>query len=129
MRRARWSTAYSPCVSTFVHPTARPFVGARYVEGGTEPVAEPQTFTPTADENKLAIGAVDPEQGSVEREFTIGEGADEAEIKLEWAATPEDYDLVVSRVGADGQRQQVGDSGNAPGSFESVTLSDPAPGT
>ena len=112
-----------------VNPSTRPFVGARYIEGETEPIAEPQTFAPTADENKLAIGAVDKEQGSVDREFTVAEGADQVEVKLEWAAAPEDYDLEVYRLAADGSRTLVDDSGNAPGSFESVTMNDPAAGT
>ena len=112
-----------------VNPSTRPFVGARYVDGGAEPIAEPQTFTPTAEENKLVLGAVDSEQGSAEREFTIGDSADEVEVKLEWTAAPQDFDLEVYRVLPDGQRQEVGTSGNAPGSFESVTLGDPPAGT
>jgi hypothetical protein len=111
-----------------VNPSTRPFVGARYVDGGERPHGTPQTFTPTAEENKLLLGAIDKGQGTVEREFTVAAGADAVNIDLTWAAAAQDYDLEVYRVGADGSRQPVGDSGNAPGSFEHVVLTDPAPG-
>jgi Zinc carboxypeptidase len=112
-----------------VNPSTRPFVGARYVDGGDVPLGDPQTFTPTAAENKLVLGAVDKALGSVEREFAVADGADAVSVDLTWAATPQDYDLDVYRVAPDGSRQQVGTSGNAPASFERVVVTDPSPGT
>lgn len=96
--------------------------------GELEPAGEPQTFTPTAEENKLALGAVDEEQGSVEREFTLDRTADAVRFDLTWDVPAEDYDLYVYRVLEGGERVQVGNSGNPPGSFEQTTLNAPQAG-
>jgi Zinc carboxypeptidase len=123
-----------------VNPSTRPFVGARYVDGGFTPYGTPQTFTPTDDENKLALGAADEEQGSVERTFSVSDAdaaaADRMTVKLEWAAAPQDYDLKLFKVEADGSRTPIGSggsspgsSGNAPGTFEQLFVEDPQPGT
>lgn len=109
-------------------PSTRPFVGARVEGGELEPAGEPQTFTPTAEENKLALGAVDEEQGSVEREFTLDRTADAVRFDLTWDVPAEDYDLYVYRVLEGGERVQVGNSGNPPGSFEQTTLNAPQAG-
>ncbi len=112
-----------------VTPSTWPFVGAKYVAGEKVPTGEPLTFAAKAGENKLAEGALDEEGGSVEREFTVDREADEIVVDLRWAATPQDYDLKLFQVQADGTRKEVGNSGNAPGSFEKITLADPAQGT
>jgi hypothetical protein len=110
------------------------------VDGGFAPYGTPQTFTPTADENKVALGAADEEQGSVERTFTVSDAdaaaADRLAVTLEWAAAPQDYDLKLYKVEADGSRTPIGSggsspgsSGNAPGTFEALAVDDPPAGT
>jgi hypothetical protein len=110
-----------------IDPSTRPFVGARYIPGELKPSAPAQTFTPTADENKLVLGAADEDSGSVEREFTVGD-ADQLDVDLNWTVPTQDYDLKLFKVLDDGSRHEVGNSGNAPGSPEKISLADPAPG-
>jgi hypothetical protein len=111
-----------------VNPSTRPFVGARYIAGALEPAAPDQTFTPTAEENKLVLGAADEDTGSVQREFTVGP-ADQLDVDLAWPAPAEDYDLKLFRKNADGSLTAVDDSGNAASTNEHITVADPAPGT
>jgi hypothetical protein len=120
-----------------VNPSTRPFVFGRYKPGELETVGQPQTFQPTADENKLVLGAADEAEGSVDREFQFAPapGVDHMRVKLEWDAAPEDFDLKLFKRNGD-QLEPVGtgssgagSSGNAPGTFEEITVEQPAAGT
>jgi hypothetical protein len=109
-----------------VLPSTRPFVGHAF--GGYEPSGEAQTYTPTPDENKYALGAADPEAGSVERAFTLDGSADAVQVDLTWGVQAEDYDLELYRVLDDGTRVEAGDSGELPGTFEQELMVDPPAG-
>jgi hypothetical protein len=117
------------------------------------------TFTPTAEEDRHIMGLfastdenigdlnedgqnegeiMAEEEASVEREFDFVplEGADDMRVSLEWAAQPEDFDLKLFKVEADGSRTPIGkgsgsdpgSSGNLPGTFEEIVVTDPQPG-
>ena len=121
-----------------VNPSTRPFELGRYRPGGMETLGEPLTFTPTASENKLALGAVDEHEGSVEREFDFvpTAGVEQMRVALTWDTQPEDFDLKLYKVAADGSRQPIGkgsgttpgSSGNLPGTFEQITVENPQAG-
>ena len=111
-----------------VLPSTRPFVGARVESGALEPAGEPQTFAAEAGDAHPVPSDVDSE-AFAEREFTLTGDEDAVQVDLTWALAPEDYDLELYRVLPDGTRVAAGDSGNAPGSFEQVTMSEPEAGT
>jgi hypothetical protein len=121
-----------------VNPSTRPFELGRYRPGQVETVGEPMVFTPTLAENRLALGAVDEDAGSVEREFDLVRepGAEQMRVALEWTAQPEDFDLKLWKVEADGSRTPIGtgsgstpgSSGNLPGTFEQIVVDDPPEG-
>lgn len=111
-----------------VLPSTRPFVGARVEGGEPEPAGDPTVFTPTVEENKLALGAVDDEEGSVEREFTLDGTADAVQVDLTWDVQAEDYDLYLFRVLQNGDRVAAGDSGNPPGIYEQEIMTAPVAG-
>ncbi|HEX2084497.1 MAG TPA: M14 family zinc carboxypeptidase [Solirubrobacteraceae bacterium] len=123
-----------------VNPSSRPFVTGRYIPGEKRVVGETLEFTPELTDNKAAIGAVSESRGSVERQFEFDPAAapdaDELRIRLEWTATPEDYDLKVWKQQNSGTRKPIGVgpsgpgySGNIPGTFEEVVIPKPTRGT
>jgi hypothetical protein len=111
-----------------VLPSTRPFVGARVEGGALEPAGDPQTFAAEAGDAKVLPAEAD-ENAYAEREFTLTGDEDAVQVDLTWTLTPEDYDLELYRVLPDGTRVAAGNSGNAPGSFESVRMDDPQAGT
>ena len=111
-----------------VLPSTRPFVGARVESGALEPAGEPQTFAAEPGEEKPLPAELDSE-AYVEREFTLTGEEDAVQVDLTWGVQAEDYDLELYRVLPDGTRIDAGSSGNAPGSFEHKTLTEPDAGT
>src|SRR4051812_10824703 len=141
------ATTVVPPSGTFtwhVNPSTRPFVGWKYVLGQLHDLGGPQTFTPDGTESptpRAVVEQVSPDDdsaSSVDREFTLSDAdaaaTDVLDVKLNWD-TPEDYDLKLFKLGADGSRTLVGSgssgpgySGNTPGTPEEVTVVDPQPG-
>lgn len=102
-----------------VNPSTRPIVQSRLVELLAGEPTRSQTFTGTP----ALIG------GTTEHEFVVTEtGLDALRVTLDWP-TPDDLDLEVHRVNADGSRTQVASSGNLPGEKEAATVADPQPGS
>jgi hypothetical protein len=125
------STMRTPASGTFrwdVLPSTRPFVGARVEGGGFQPTGAPQTFEAKAEENKPIPYDAD-DTSYVERQFTLTGSEDAVQVDLTWDLAPQDYDLELYRVLPDGTRVAAGSSGNAPGSFEQVTMHEPEAGT
>jgi murein tripeptide amidase MpaA len=106
-----------------VNPSTRPIVQSRLVKFLAEEPTRTETFTGTP-----AAPSADS-SGYTEHELQVTEtGMDVLQVALDWP-TPDDLDLVVYRVEADGSRKQVGSSGNAPGEKELATVANPSPGT
>lgn len=102
-----------------VNPSTRPIVAEKQqqvLDG--DPVRE-----------EVFIGAPAPLTMSTEHEFVVTEsGLAALKVDLDWS-TPDDLDLYVHKVEADGSRTEVASSGNVPGEKESALVSDPVPAT
>ena len=85
-----------------VTPSTRPFVGSRFVEG--EKVESTDTFTGAGPGQPPASG----ERVEKTFEVTAADVASELDLKLDWTAKPEDYNLYLSYVEADGSRTPIG---------------------
>ena len=117
-------------------PSSAPFVNGRYVPG--EKLDRTDTYEPAEGEQP------DSENG-IERTFEIAEGdpITALNVKLDWAAKPEDYDLYLYHVQPDGSRKGIGTAwfvkgallwtapgeGTSPnGVSEEIDVSQPPPG-
>jgi len=109
-----------------VNPSTRPVVQSRLVKLLAEEPTRSETFTGTPG---APTGAVQEGTGTTEHEFQVTEtGQEVLQVALDWP-TPDDLDLNVFRVQADGSRTLVGSSGNLPGEKELATIAEPTPGT
>jgi hypothetical protein len=59
---------------------------------------------------------------STERRFPVTEANTQLQLDLDWDLKPQDFDLELYHVGADGKLEEVGSSGNPNGVPESVTV-------
>ena len=119
-----------------VNPSTRPFVGVpREVDAPVieEYVVAQGSGTPGDPPPTAGLDPV----SDVEHEFTVdtSDGAKNLEIELTWPVTPEDYDLYLWKVGADGSRTPVGtgltDTGESAGGThpERIAVESVEPGT
>jgi hypothetical protein len=112
-------TTTGPSFTWDVNPSTRPIVQSRLVKLLNEQPTRSETFT----------AAPAPVGGTTEHEFVVTEiGMDVLRVNLDWP-TPDDLDLTIYRVNADGSRTQVASSGNIPGEKEEAMVADPAPGS
>ncbi|MCW2968233.1 MAG: cpt, partial [Solirubrobacteraceae bacterium] len=99
-----------------VNPSTRPFVGggATINKLADKPTRELTTTGGGPSTDNL------PTQGVQTYPFTINpDDPGLVKVDVSWP-TPEDYDIVVNRINADGSKTAVGSSGNGPGTPEEV---------
>ena len=101
-----------------VNPSTRPFVG-----GGATITKLADTPTRELTTTGGGPGAANlPANGVQTYDFTINpDDPGAVKVDVSWP-TPEDYDIVVNRLNADGSKTAVGSSGNGPGTPEEVLL-------
>ncbi|MGH3860702.1 M14 family zinc carboxypeptidase [Actinokineospora sp.] len=100
-----------------VNPSTRPVVQARQYRLLNSTPLKQEVFTGTT----LPLMQTD-------KTFAVDRAADALEVKLDWP-TPDDLDLTVFLVGADGALTQVGQSAGSVGVKERVLLTNPVQGT
>ena len=85
-----------------VTPSSRPFVSGKYIPGA--PIDKTDTYEPAAGEEPNA------ETNSVERTFTVAadEPLTQMNLKLDWTAKTQDYDLNLWHIQPDGSRKGIG---------------------
>lgn len=105
--------------SWIVNPSTRPVVRSRTYEKVAATPFATKTFEG---------GMLTPVTGTADYEYVVTRTTDVLKVDLTWP-TPDDLDLVVYRKKADGTLTEVGTSGNAPATPESVQVLDAAPGT
>jgi hypothetical protein len=104
-----------------VTPSTRPFVATKVTPGGyaDAPYGDPQKFDATAADVPSADRGIDDPQGlngapeqpySAERRFTVApeEAGNKVVVDLNWDAPPQDFDLKLYHVAADGSLQPAG---------------------
>ena len=102
-----------------------------HVNPSTRPVVMPKTYEELADtpyETGTTTGTPAAVGSSSEHTVTLDAPVDLWRISLDWEL-PDDLDMVVWKVDADGTRTEVGSSGNVPGEKEQVDVYDAQPGT
>src|SRR3954451_11698909 len=109
-----------------VPPSTRPFVFRHVTPGELE--SKPYETTPWKAEpadvrpDAQVDGGDDNAKYSAERRFSVTEEGSQIVLNLDWTLKPQDFDLELWRVGADGKLEQVDSSGNPSGVPESVTV-------
>jgi hypothetical protein len=110
-----------------VPPSTRPFVGRHVTPGAlqdkpyetpTEWKAQPGDVRPDAQVD----GGEDLWQYSAKREFSVTEAGTQLNLGLAWDIPAQDFDLYLYHVGEGGKLEAVGDSAQANGIPESITL-------
>jgi hypothetical protein len=129
-RTPTWEGSYADGVeSTMTVPSTGRFTW--HVNPSTRPVVMSKTYSRIAEapyESETITGTPATVGSSSEHTVTLAAPVDLWRIDLAWDL-PDDLDMVVWRVGADGSRTEVGGSGNTPGSPEQVDVHHAEAGT
>ena len=134
-----------------VTPSTRPFVATKVTPGGYDAASyKTEKFDPTDKDIPAADRGIDDPQGlngapegpySTDRRFTVApeEAGNKVVVDLNWDAPPQDYDLKLYHVAADGSLQpagvgtgptggSAGSSGEANGIPEQIEVARAEPG-
>lgn len=118
-----WEGSFADGVdSTMVVPSTGRFTW--HVNPSTRPVVLPKTYqavSATPYESETITGTPAAVGESSEQAITLAGPVDQWKLDLDWP-TPDDLDMVLYRVNADGSRTEVGSSGNTAGEKESITV-------